>query len=359
MRIVTWNIARNRGGTEADAQRVVDALRSLEPKPDVVLLQEVFLDDAFVKPLLAALREDLGLYGDIRRPRAAGPEIKSYGCVVAARWPVELIDLAEPDVAGGEQWAHLVTAARVEHSPPFTAVSAHMPNGSGNGWAKIDAFLYLGDILRRSADAAVVVGGDFNEPRRFTAEGLESFGFTADHPERTWRRDGRGQTRTTGTHAEWQKPVEAVLGPLGINGIRRVADADGLGVVTHVVAQGTGDRSRCFDHILVSRHFRQPVMGVNNTVRRCRARRCPAQRPLHGLGRRRTDVIADAARGVVAGAVFPWCQVGWYNEPCCSPRHRYPKWLLSPPLSNALSTTTISSAYVCASRRSSTPSMSP
>lgn len=186
--------------------------------------------------------------GVFRSPHAIGRDVKSYGCVVASRWAIDLIALPEP-------------TARVHRR-----VGPHAQR-QRQRMAKIDAFEHLVSILRGLRDVPVVVGGDFNEPKRFTATGLESFGLTNRDPGRTWIRAGKGATRTEATYAEWQRSVESVLGPRPEHGVRRVAPPDGLGVVTHVVGHGSDQGGRCFDHVLVSAHFDHPRLGVDDSVR--------------------------------------------------------------------------------------------
>ena len=42
---------------------------------------------------------------------------------------------------GNEQlWPELIARATIHTTPFIQAISAHIPNGSGNGWAKIDHF---------------------------------------------------------------------------------------------------------------------------------------------------------------------------------------------------------------------------
>ena len=49
--------------------------------------------------------------------------------------------------------------------------TAHVPNGAGNGWKKIDTFNVLSDALRRGDDSPRVLTGDFNEPQQFRRSG--------------------------------------------------------------------------------------------------------------------------------------------------------------------------------------------
>ena len=55
--------------------------------------------------------------------------------------------------------------------------TAHIPNGSGNGWRKIDTFHALAAELRRAKDSPRILTGDFNEPKRFEDSGqIVTFG---------------------------------------------------------------------------------------------------------------------------------------------------------------------------------------
>jgi len=91
----------------------------------VVLLQEV--GNGVADDLLRVLKE-AGLPGFFGRP--SGTEGKTYGNVIASRWPLEPL---APSWSTAP-WPQLLTRATVTVGDVvIDVISAHMPNGSGNG----------------------------------------------------------------------------------------------------------------------------------------------------------------------------------------------------------------------------------
>lgn len=169
IRVVSWNIRGNNGIGAARRRRVVEALSGL--RADVVLLQEV----AWKSDLDRLLRDDLA---DLGLPGFAysgirGSEDKRYGNVIASRWPVD-----EQELSTAPPWRQSLLAATVDTpAGRIEAVSVHIPNGSGNGWAKVDTLEALADHLESPSKLPRVVGGDFNEPRSVEVDGrLVPFG---------------------------------------------------------------------------------------------------------------------------------------------------------------------------------------
>src|SRR5205823_3941594 len=88
---------------------------------------------------------------------------KRYGNMIASRFslnPIQLRCKEKPP------WPQLLAQVLLSISGrKVVVVTAHIPNGSRNGWEKIDTFRALADLVREAKGRACVVTGDFNEPR--------------------------------------------------------------------------------------------------------------------------------------------------------------------------------------------------
>lgn len=159
MKLMTWNVMGNCGIGARRRPKVLDIIR--EVGPDVVLLQEVHAAKGLPAYLADGLH-DVGLNHAVWGP--ADP--KKYGNMILSRWSVERMPRwnAVP-------WPQSVLRCRVEHpEQDFEAVSVHIPNGSANGWLKIETFEALAAGLS-GLECPFVVGGDFNEPRTVLDDG--------------------------------------------------------------------------------------------------------------------------------------------------------------------------------------------
>ena len=152
VRVLSWNIDRKFGGSgRVDA--IAEAIARY--RPDVVALQEVSVERGFPDTLARALAER-GLVGWVVGSPPTGAR-RRYANAIATRWKVHSPNVGPPADDESRHWRHLVFSAKVA-SPSEGDVlvfSVHMPNGSGNGWAKIDAFETL---------AAAIVGGHGKVP---------------------------------------------------------------------------------------------------------------------------------------------------------------------------------------------------
>jgi endonuclease/exonuclease/phosphatase family metal-dependent hydrolase len=160
-------------------------------------------------------------------------------------------------------------AVRIDVPPePIELFCAHIPNGSGNGWLKIDTFRGLADALQVPTTAPRVLVGDFNEPRRIDGDGrIVTFGQRkrSDGSVRflgRMRRKGRD-----GTGRAWDHAVRSVIAGESSHGLRNAWIAKHGAAdypVTHVLAQGLG---RSFDHVFVSRRLRVVRCDVHHAWR--------------------------------------------------------------------------------------------
>ena len=260
MLLLSWNIHFQ--SLPRQLRNVTEAIRSVSP--DVVTLQEVktSLADDVTRRLA-----DIGLVhaycsGKKAPPTAMGerPPIrrlkrKDYQCLIASRWPV---------TAAGNRWRRRAPfpelLARATVSPPdeqkIDVFTAHIPNGSGNGWRKIDTFNVLSATLRRGNDSPRILTGDFNEPKRFRQSGqIVPFGEKIYEDGGTSIRGWQTKFGVRRRNMERANGVRSVLAGASQHGLRDAyRDRHGDETATPVT-YNTRKNPRCFDHTFVSRHF--------------------------------------------------------------------------------------------------------
>lgn len=250
MLLISWNINAITGARDERLGTILRLLRQAEP--DLLLLQEVGLGS-----LPSRLREGLSAAG---LPHFAytgnpGSNVKRYGCVVASKWPVHLTPVGW---ASGVPWPQLLASAIL--TTPWGEIDifvAHIPNGSGNGWRKIETFEALTSGLGGAPARPRILGGDFNEPKRLLPNGeIIPFG-GVQNADGTFHWEGeRFHSKSCDKHprARWRNGVLSILGPNASHGLRHVwLDRYGYSeVVTHMTRALS---KRFFDHLLVSNHF--------------------------------------------------------------------------------------------------------
>ena len=135
--------------------------------------------------------------------------------------------------------------------------TAHIPNGSGNGWRKIDTLNVLSATLRRALDSPRILTGDFNEPKRFRQSGqIVPFGEKIHEDGGTSIRGWKTQFGVRRRNMERANGVRSVLAGASQHGLRDAyRDLHGFETATPVTYRTTRDNPRCFDHTFVSRHF--------------------------------------------------------------------------------------------------------
>lgn len=263
MRVASWNIRGNTGVKPARRAAIIDALT--RHNPCVLVLQEVAWKGGLHEDLTRRLAHHgwpHACYGGV-----PGSPDKRYGNLIASRFPVQA---DASNWAPGVPWRQSLLKARVDtHDGPIDVVGAHIPNGSGNGWAKVETFEALARGLE--PDALVhptILAGDFNEPMTVLDDGTIVPFSMRQRRDGTWT-DAGLRTAACGRtfpRERWTTAVRAVLGRSPSIGLRRVRQ----GVeeahemrVTHEV-RGYG---RCFDHLLVSEHWAVVAAGVEDDVR--------------------------------------------------------------------------------------------
>jgi endonuclease/exonuclease/phosphatase family metal-dependent hydrolase len=270
VRILTWNIQGIRGLPQARLDGILERIGQL--RPDVLLLQEVGHGGSQPVRLGDGLAK-LGLehFHHALPKDYAGPPLThgNYGSAIASRWPLTAHDadwLQDP--ADQELWADLLARATIHAGDlDLEVISAHIPNGSGYGWKKIEHFEALARQLDRLKGQAVILGGDFNEPRierpggRWICWG-EDLG--ADGEWRVWESWAHKGVRDTGER--WDAAVRSVLAEENIGGLvdacRAVRGADAV-AGTHL----SRGQERFFDHLMVSPQLRVAEMGFEHAWR--------------------------------------------------------------------------------------------
>jgi endonuclease/exonuclease/phosphatase family metal-dependent hydrolase len=174
-------------------------------------------------------------------------------------------------------WPQLAIRATV-HTPSgdIDTINVHIPNGSGNGWRKVESLEALADALESSDDVARVLAGDFNEPQAIRPDGtVVTFGqrIDSDGSVRLGRRDSRAArpgwfTDKSGHEDDlqrWDAAVRGIFEGSAQHGLRHVHEI-GIGSLpptTHIVR----GRPRFFDHLFLSRHFRTTDHHYVDSVR--------------------------------------------------------------------------------------------
>ncbi len=246
MLLLSWNV--NHFNQEAHLPERIEAIGS--KRPDIVTLQEVKsgLADAWQDQLAKASLVHTCWSGN-------GVSHTLFECLIASRWQVS---------NGDDRWRRYApypdSLGRATVSVPGGDVdvfTAHIPNGSGNGWKKIDTFRVLSAALRRVIDSPRLLTGDFNEPERFRQSGQIVPFHEKVHED--------GGTSIWGCHEkfgderrkiEWTDGVRSVLDGASQHGLRDAyRDVHGGETPTPVTHYTTGGNPRCFDHAFVSRHF--------------------------------------------------------------------------------------------------------
>lgn len=238
--VLTWNI-------NFRADRVLGPLASLPDLPDVVTLQEVTLSH---EALIRRRLEDLG-YAVVSSGDSAATD-KRYANMIAARGRLAPSDLS----AFGFPWPQLVSHATLDTPGALVnLVTVHVPNGSGNGWKKIDALESLRRMVLSLKGEPLVLTGDFNEPRfeklqdgRIVTWGQEQ----CDGrwlPWAVWTFDG-----VTDTGDRWDAAVRWFFEAMDESGIRNAFwDAAGHGEMA--ASHYSRRKPRWFDHVFVSGEF--------------------------------------------------------------------------------------------------------
>jgi exonuclease III len=246
LRLLSWNIDGFRQKQPDTVEQQIDAVLAAEADADVVCLQEVRTRtlDAWATALAQHypyLETTLHLLGE-----------RHNFLLVASRWPLE----ARPARVFEVPFAELVLSALVDvpRLGPLELTTTHVPNGSGNGFRKIE---HLEALYRRLAydhrpERPRLLCGDFNCPRKELPDGTVI----------TWAYDESGRRLSRVRGQRWDAGERAVL--LGLKAFdltdvyRDQAGYEGVGSEEGSwVARNRGrEFPRRFDHVFASHHLR-------------------------------------------------------------------------------------------------------
>jgi endonuclease/exonuclease/phosphatase family metal-dependent hydrolase len=253
LQVVTWNVGLRRSS-------VLDALSQY--RPDILTAQEVRVEhaDAFRERLVAAGLRPVHYTGNSRA------RSKRYGNVIASRWPMDTVEL---QYKKRPPWPRLLACVSISvGGRRIIIITAHIPNGSGNGWAKIDTFFALAELVCETRGHPCVVTGDFNEPQLLLQDDrIVTWGQEQDCKGRFvcwdyWRFAGR-----SGTGEQWDSAVRWLFEKREEHELRHAywqAHGHGAMDITHLPR----GQPRWFDHMFVSTHFRVESCGYLHDVRR-------------------------------------------------------------------------------------------
>ena len=93
-----------------------------------------------------------------------------HGVLIAAKHRLEVMDTWIGQAKFPDLFAH-VKIFTPNFPKGIEFVSAHIPNGSGYGWIKVEHFRILSQALIESPDSPRILTGDFNEPQAFLSSG--------------------------------------------------------------------------------------------------------------------------------------------------------------------------------------------
>jgi endonuclease/exonuclease/phosphatase family metal-dependent hydrolase len=268
LRVLSWNLRFQGFGKQIDG--ISDVIEN--DRADVLTFQEV--SEKHSKDFLTRL-EKLGYchhhYAWKGTKFDSGKWIR-HGVLIASRHRLEVMGKWIDQAKFPDLFAHVKI-----FSPNFPKgiefVTAHLPNGSGYGWIKIEHFRILSQALIESPDSPRVLTGDFNEPQAFMTSG-QIVSFEGKIKENGGVNVSGQYSKNTPNgipqkNAEWGRSVRSVLSSHA-HGMKNVYEQiHGMHPtpVTHLVKGGD---ERCFDHGFASYHCKVIDCGYHHEWRRSR-----------------------------------------------------------------------------------------
>ena len=242
--VLTWNINRR----SADSLDAVESLPA--PAPAVLTLQEVTRDQ---EPAIRKRLEGLGYATEYaRRPHAK----KDYGSLVAVHDSLTTLEPLDP-ADFGFPYSELVAHVKLDtDGGPVNVITAHIPNGSGMGWEKVDTLEALKWMVLTLKGEPIILTGDFNEPQWDMQDGkIVTWGQDPDtHGHYDcwdfWKFEGR-----TGPGIRWDTAVRWFFESTDESGLRN-AFWEAKGKHKPEVSHRSRGNDRWFDHIFISEHLR-------------------------------------------------------------------------------------------------------
>lgn len=255
VRPLSWNID---GFAQKRRQTVwaqIDAV--LDLRADVVCLQELRAEsrDAWVAALSAR-------YSSIHTTEHLLGERHNF-LLIATDWDLKARPAKEFEVPFAELVASVVIT--LPGHGPVELTTTHVPNGSNNGWRKIDHLEGLYRYLSRTHDPAMprILCGDFNCPRRELRNGSVI----------TWAQNEQGTRLDRHRGQRWDAGERAVI--LGLKSFdltdvyRDVVGYDAVEAEAGTwVARNRGrEFPRPFDHVFASHHLRPWTFDYRHDLR--------------------------------------------------------------------------------------------
>jgi endonuclease/exonuclease/phosphatase family metal-dependent hydrolase len=247
VKLISWNTNARRG---VDQQ----ARALLSRRPDIVALQEVTPQSvgAWAEALQAGgfphVRASVAESSDIRR----GPH--AYGVLVASRFAsLDATSVTFPVPA----WDEKVLSELLDTPVAELALhNVHIPNGSANGWAKIEVLEAVYAGVSAGCDRQTLLCGDFNTPQCELPSGEVV----------TWAQDvdASGRVRLAGqilggSGRRWdagERNILSGLQPFGLRDVFRSLHGYQVDACSWVVQRKGLVRRRRFDHIFASERLK-------------------------------------------------------------------------------------------------------
>ncbi len=240
LRVISWNTANRKKRAQDQAGSLISR------SPDLVTLQEVTHNT--VNTLRESLKEGGLVHTSFSEP-IEGPKSRSYGVLVASRFPFKpLSPLPLP-------WPEKVMSVIVSINDSTVELhTAHIPNGSNNGLIKIETLEGVYSGLAKESTIPRILTGDFNTPQAELPSGEVV----------TWAQkissDGsvkmKKKLRWECMPADWDKGERRLLTDLSEFGIiDSFRSLHGYSVTGHswvLKRKGEIKAQRRFDHILSS-----------------------------------------------------------------------------------------------------------
>ena len=246
LRVLSWNLRFQGFGKQIDG--ICNVIEN--DRADVLTFQEV--SEKHSKDFFKRL-EKLGychLHYAWKGTKFDSGKWIRHGVLIAAKHRLEVMGKWIDQAKFPDLFAHVKI-----FSPNFPKgiefVTAHIPNGSGYGWIKVEHFRILSKALIESPDSPRILTGDFNEPQAFMTSG-QIVSFRSKIKENGGINVSGIYTKNTPEgipqqKAEWGRSVRDVLShhAHGMKNVHEQIHGMHPTPVTHLVGR-TGER--CFDH---------------------------------------------------------------------------------------------------------------
>ncbi|MCP9915335.1 endonuclease/exonuclease/phosphatase family protein [Cyanobium sp. ATX 6F1] len=200
---------------------------------------------------------------------------KTYGNLIASRWPIEQKPLG---LSNPPPFPCLIGRAHVSigTNEGVDILTVHAPNGSNNGWDKIHTLEAVQRVIRSISPGPVIVTGDYNEPQFFPGKlPVRSWAWTS---EKSWasrrdelmtRENARGGMEGH-PRQRWDNAVGWFFDDGALHDLQHAFWAKyGTGAMEATYLTRSASRpERWFDHAFISSHFEVIECAYRHDVRR-------------------------------------------------------------------------------------------